>query len=164
MVKVNGLRTLENTLQELSDSYQVDFYVKRKISAPLNIWLIGFDHNSLSAKKALALIKASPQIIEAQFNHILEHRATLPNDTYIGSQWQYVNNGSNGGVVDADLDADDAWDIATGGITANGDTIVVCIIDEDWAWPGLTKSGHSAWKCSSIRIFRFQACTRAQDN
>ena len=34
-----------------------------------------------------------------------------------------------GGTVGADIDADSAWAISTGGLTALGDTIVVCVID-----------------------------------
>ncbi|MBC7775127.1 MAG: S8 family serine peptidase, partial [Phycisphaerae bacterium] len=38
-------------------------------------------------------------------------------------------NGANGGLLDADLDAEQAWDITTGGLTPAGDTIVIAVID-----------------------------------
>ncbi|HIF14621.1 MAG TPA: hypothetical protein EYQ86_04590, partial [Bacteroidetes bacterium] len=91
---------------------------------------MSFDHKKISVNKLIAELKNYRLIKEAQVNHIIKNRATLPNDTDISQQWQYVNNGSNGGVVDADLDADEAWDITTGGVTTEGDTIVVCVIDD----------------------------------
>ena len=39
------------------------------------------------------------------------------------------NTGQNGGTIDADIDAIEAWDISTGGVTPLGDTIVVAIVD-----------------------------------
>src|SRR5690606_5975802 len=44
-------------------------------------------------------------------------------------QWHWLNTGAGGGLLDADIDAEIAWDFTTGGLTANGDTIVVAIID-----------------------------------
>jgi hypothetical protein len=104
--------------------------IVKRVSKPLSIWLLSFDHKKISANKLIAELKDHRLIKEAQVNHIIKNRATLPNDTDISQQWQYVNNGSNGGVVDADLDADEAWDITTGGVTTEGDTIVVCVIDD----------------------------------
>ncbi|MBK8620828.1 MAG: S8 family peptidase [Saprospiraceae bacterium] len=63
-----------------------------------------------------------------QKNRKLEERVT-PNDPNFFQQWQYINNGV-GGVANADLDIDLAWDITTGGLTSGGDTIVICVIDE----------------------------------
>ncbi len=59
----------------------------------------------------------------AQFNHYVSERATLPNDPSIGTQWHHVNSN------DRDIDSDLAWDITTGGTTATGDEIVVCVIE-----------------------------------
>jgi len=47
-----------------------------------------------------------------------------PNDPLLPSQWSINNNGYLGGTVDADMDIDDAWAIAT------GTGIKVAIIDE----------------------------------
>jgi subtilisin family serine protease len=43
--------------------------------------------------------------------------------------WDMNNSGASGGVADADIDAPEAWDITTGGLTAAGDSIVVAVID-----------------------------------
>lgn len=47
-----------------------------------------------------------------------------PNNPLLSSQWSINNNGYLGGTVDADMDVDDAWAIAT------GTGIKVAIIDE----------------------------------
>ncbi len=47
-----------------------------------------------------------------------------PNDPLFGSQWSLLNTGITGGTKDADIDADDAWDIETG--SAN---VVVAVVD-----------------------------------
>ena len=69
-------------------------------------------------------------VMMCQLNHIIDQRVTVPNDPQYNQQWQYDNDGSNGGTVNADIDAPEAWDITTGGLTATGDTIVVCVIDD----------------------------------
>lgn len=59
----------------------------------------------------------------AQKNHRVYQRATIPDDPLFGSQWQYYQDN------DRDIDADEAWDVTTGGTTPNGDVIVVGVID-----------------------------------
>ncbi len=118
---------------------ETHFRLIRKISEPLNIWLATFDYTTIHEDEFLAHLQKQRAVDVAQFNHFTELRSTTPNDPDFALQWQYINDGSNGGVVGADIDADLAWDISTGGLTANGDTIVVCIVDggydldhEDW--------------------------------
>ncbi len=101
--------------------------VMQLVSAPMHIWLLSFDESRIDEYKFLDACWRSPFVTLAQFNHIVEDRI-VPNDPNIGSQWQWVNNGS-GGTADADVDADEAWDITTGGVTAHGDTIVVCVLE-----------------------------------
>ncbi|MDX1941395.1 MAG: S8 family serine peptidase [Saprospiraceae bacterium] len=108
----------------------INFRIKEQVSQPMNIWLVEFDFNKVGASKLLNAIRQDKSIEVAQLNHILERRSTLPNDQLINLQWQYLNVGQSGGLPGADFDIDLAWDITTGGRTASGDTIVVCVIDE----------------------------------
>ncbi len=103
--------------------------LKKKVSHHLNIWLYHFDYKRIHENRFLNELKSSKLVIEAQFNHLVKNRA-VPNDPLFSNQWQYINDGSSGGILDADIDADEAWDITTGGLTALGDTIVVCVIDD----------------------------------
>ncbi len=86
----------------------------------------------------LQRLRAVEGISAAQYNRRLQRRA-LPSDPLFPLQWS-LNSGSIGGV--ADIGAEQAWDIATGGVTALGDSIVIAVIDygfdlnhEDlWFW------------------------------
>ncbi len=106
------------------------------LSAPLNIWLLRGDLPADDEKGLLTALNRHLDVEAAQFNYVVQPRgncsplATLPNDPQFGQQWQYINTGAGGGVADADIDAELAWDITTGGLTALGDTIVVCIVDD----------------------------------
>lgn len=102
----------------------------RPVSEMMNIWLIKSDHPDEGA--FLAHLRRFPQVRFAQFNHLLEHRSTeaiIPNDPHFSKQWHLLNDGSTGGLPDADLDADEAWELSVGGVTAAGDTIVMAVID-----------------------------------
>ena len=112
---VNGKKSGITIINELSDI--------------AHIWHIGYNAQSVSDHEMLLAVKMDKNVREAQFNHYVKLRS-VPNDPQYNQQWQYDNNGSNGGTPDADIDAPEAWDITTGGITADGDTIVVAIVDD----------------------------------
>ncbi len=105
------------------------FALAERLSQNLNIWRFTYNPSFVGEQKILSLIDADPQVIHAQFNHFIKFRSTIPNDPLFDNQWQYINTGTMGGVADADLDMELAWGITTGGVTALGDTIVVCVID-----------------------------------
>lgn len=96
---------------------------------PMNIWLMRFNHNRINEYELKAYVHELPQVQAAQFNHVTSLRE-VPNDPAFDQQWQYINTGQDGGVEGADIDMDLAWDTTTGGVTAEGDTIVVCIVDD----------------------------------
>lgn len=105
------------------------FRIRRQLNGAMNIWLCSFDHSRIDEYDFLQRLREHPMVANAQFNHYLELRSTIPNDPDFAKQWQYLNTGQNGGPPGADLDMDLAWDITTGGLTVTGDTIVVCVID-----------------------------------
>src|SRR5690606_32168659 len=95
---------------------------------PMNIYKITLNTETSDEASFLRKLKADREVSIAQFNHYVYPRSTIPNDPSFSSQWHHVNDGSNG-LADADIDSDLAWDITTGGVTALGDTIVVCVIE-----------------------------------
>ena len=103
--------------------------IQRELSAPMRIWLLSFDFASIHEVHFLNEINRQPQVQVAQFNHLIEMRDTVPDDPAFGQQWQWVNTGQSGGTPDADVDADEAWGITTGGLTATGQEIVVCVVE-----------------------------------
>src|SRR5436853_3295746 len=103
------------------------FNIERRVSVSPNTYLL---HSSMADGDAsLEMLKKAGGILLAQKNHETELRAVVPNDTMFASQWNMNNTGQTGGTPDADIDAPEAWAITTGGLTAQGDTIVVAVID-----------------------------------
>ncbi|WP_298319033.1 S8 family peptidase [uncultured Aquimarina sp.] len=94
------------------------------VSKSLNIWKYSFDSNSVKMEDVLKSVSRNKNTLIVQVNHIIEKRATMPDDTRYDRQWQYFQEN------DKDIDADEAWDITTGGTTANGHEIVVAVIDD----------------------------------
>lgn len=105
-----------------------DLKVERLLSPSMHIYLFDFNASAISQERMLSAVRNNPLVKIAQFNHTLQERA-IPNDTQFGVMWDMNNTGQSGGTADADIDAVEAWDITTGGLTAQGDTIVVAVID-----------------------------------
>ena len=103
---------------------------KELLSQPMQIVSLTYDFTTINEYEFLEYIRKDEQVEIAQFNHFLKLRSTTPNDPFFDQQWQYINTGQSGGTPGADYDIDLAWDLTTGGVTATGDTIVVCVIDD----------------------------------
>ncbi|MGB0424451.1 MAG: S8 family serine peptidase, partial [Flavobacteriales bacterium] len=101
----------------------IDFKQEQKLSSLSNIYLFSFNE-LINDEKMIEMVRVHSSVALVQFNHIVEDRSTLPNDTEISSQWHHQNND------DADVDTDLAWDTTTGGTTILGDEIVVCVIED----------------------------------
>jgi hypothetical protein len=91
--------------------------VVREVSAPMRAWLLHFDASLQPQEVMLRAVRGHRSVQLAQNNHLIEER-TVPDDAQYGQQWHHQNINSEG-----------AWEISTGGVTATGDTIVVCIIE-----------------------------------
>ncbi len=91
--------------------------VVEELSAPMRIWHLHYDNASLPEPVVLRAVQAHPATQLAQLNHIVKDRV-VPNDPDYTDQWHHQNIGSEA-----------AWDLTTGGLTALGDSIVVCIIE-----------------------------------
>jgi hypothetical protein len=104
--------------------------VERNLSRRMNIWQLRFDAASVNEARLLSMMREERDVIAVQFNHYVELRNT-PDDPLFGQQWNLHNIGQvGGGTPGADIRATNAWDLATGGVTAGGDTIVIAVIDQ----------------------------------
>ncbi len=103
------------------------------VAEAMNIWLLAVDPPEVPEMELLQWLNAQPEVLVAQYNHRLEHRGEAPvitpDDPLYSSQWHHRNTGTGGGLAGADLASEQAWDIATGGLTPHGDTIVIAIVD-----------------------------------
>lgn len=120
---------LADALDDQSGRYRSPIRVEKTLSKRMGIFLVTFDHSRVHERKLLDDLRHDRRILVAQYDHIPAMRA-IPNDSQFFNQWHWVNNGQTGGITDADTDAERAWDIGTGGVTARGDTIVVAIVDD----------------------------------
>jgi serine protease len=71
---------------------------------------------------ALAAYRNDPNVLFAEPDYRVSLNL-LPDDSDFGNLWGLNNDGNNGGTVDADIDAPEAWDVTTG----SHDTIVAVI-------------------------------------
>ena len=99
------------------------------LSKRMNIWLLqtvdGQAHTQLLDK-----LRSNKQVKLAQHNHSIEQRSLVPNDPYFNVQWDMMNDGTmTAAIAGADIQATDAWAINHDNVTANGDTVVIAIID-----------------------------------
>jgi hypothetical protein len=123
------LKAGEN-VNKLSNSFGImGLAVKEPVVEYMNIWLFKFDDNRVNGQTVLNEVKKHSSVSVAQFNHYVTDRSLTPNDTRFAEQWSLNNTGQSGGTVDADIDAIEAWDLTTSGLTAAGDTIVAAVID-----------------------------------
>lgn len=94
-----------------------------------NIWLLKFEaDDTIVANQLISDLNYHPKIQHIQINHQIQYRSP-PNDPLINEQWQYRNQGKSNNLLDADIDAIEAWNITTGGKTLDGQEIVVAVID-----------------------------------
>jgi hypothetical protein len=109
------------------------------------IYHLHYNTEGMDQARVLNYVKRLDGVREAQFNHYIESRA-VPTDPQFGSQWHHVDASDN------DIDSDLAWNTTTGGNTANGFSIVACVVEPSgltWGHPDLignhwTNSGEVA--------------------
>jgi len=105
----------------LLNGMNTDLTHVRELSPLAGIHLLAFGEG-VDGDQLLGALRSHPDVVAAQFNHYVEDRAT-PNDPQFGSQWHHIDGSDN------DIDSDLAWDLTTGGTTANGDRIVVAVLE-----------------------------------
>ena len=106
-----------------------NYYVVEKLLVRrLNIISIKLKNNQISLVDAIKEFRNNP-FVDKAIPDTKVSRRDMPDDTQFDQQWALHNVGQSGGTEDADIDAPEAWDIATGGVTPLGDTIVVAIVD-----------------------------------
>lgn len=112
------------TITDLAnDTNDITIISSKLISSPLNIYKLHVDVSIKNEKQLISEFYRNPSTLIAQLNHLTTSRATTPDDPLFEQQWQYFQEN------DRDIDADEAWDVTTGGSTLNGDIIVAGVID-----------------------------------
>lgn len=78
----------------------------------------------VSVFQAAAMYKQNPDVIDASPNYYRTALQNFPDDEFFEYQWNLNNMGQTGGTVGADINAPEAWSLATG-----SQTVVIAIVD-----------------------------------
>ncbi|MFH1851898.1 MAG: S8 family serine peptidase [Candidatus Neomarinimicrobiota bacterium] len=97
---------------------QTKYTVGRALAPRMRIHEVRLAAGNRDIQAALDELRRNPAVEMVQLDHRLTRRETIPNDTQFGSQWNM-----------SFIDATQAWDLTTGGVTPLGDTIVVAVVD-----------------------------------
>ncbi|MFZ4545001.1 MAG: S8 family serine peptidase [Saprospiraceae bacterium] len=84
----------------------------------LGFYRLYFNAAAHNEHNLLEQISGMKSVGLAQFNHIVSPRSLSPNDTHWDKQWDLRK-----------IWVDQVWDRTTGGLSANGDTIVVAVVE-----------------------------------
>lgn len=108
---------------EMLRNQNFQFINAQQISRVLNIWKLEVNTDQLTEKQIINEFYKNSKVIDAQLNHKGGFR-NEPNDPMYDQQWQYYQSN------DKDIDADEAWEVTTGGLNTDGDEIVVAVVDD----------------------------------
>ena len=101
----------------------------------VSLWRF-YETRGLSFEQTLRILRSDPAVEWAEPN-FPRYPQRVPNDTWFPSQWHLLNTGQNGGTPGADIQAESAWDITTG-----GSQVVVAVMDTgiDYNHPDLSSN------------------------
>ncbi|MHC4658422.1 MAG: S8 family serine peptidase [Planctomycetota bacterium] len=120
--KANGSRlTVAEKNQILSSLGGGSIKRSFKIVPGLSVVELG---EGITVEEALRTFNDADGILYAEPDYEVKALSTIPDDTRFDELWGMHNTGQTGGTMDADIDAPEAWDIATGNAE-----IVVAVID-----------------------------------
>jgi len=86
-------------------------------------------NRSETVGSAISRLESLPGIASVEPDYLLQGAAVFPNDPRFSSQYALNNIGQTGGVVDADIDAPEAWSSSTG-----SHSVVVAVVDGAMAY------------------------------
>ena len=110
---------LSTALREINRSNGTNLSLKETVAKSWNIHLLQFSETQDNSASILVMLNRSPLVQGAQWNHAVEDRSVEPNDT----DWWRQGDMSL-------INAPEVWETSTGGVTLNGDTIVVAVLEK----------------------------------
>jgi hypothetical protein len=134
LIQLQGDEILSNVLQAVNTAFpEAALRIKKEIAPDWRMYALYFDEQAVSAERMLDVLRQNPAIASAQLNHRVPDRDTEPNDP----DWWRQSDMTLIGTPKA-------WDLTTGGLSANGDTIVVAVLEKGalMTHPDLVDSRH----------------------
>ncbi|MGB3726535.1 MAG: S8 family serine peptidase [Glaciecola sp.] len=119
--KFDKMRARSSVGARISDANRDE--IDDRFSNLLNGRIANLKLRGKSVKEAMTLLGKNPAVQYVEPNYKWS-KALIPGDPQFGDLWGLNNTGQSGGVVDADIDAVEAWDITTG-----SDQVVIGVID-----------------------------------
>lgn len=121
IVRFDSEAAIADVLEDLGNALDAPVSLKRMLSPRLHIALLGFDPGRVNAPLIMDALLKRREVVAAQWSYPLEFRGLTPNDPLYDQQWTLERIG-----------LPEVWEITTGGLTANGDTIVIAILDSGY--------------------------------
>ncbi len=131
----SGVR-LETALSELNRNAPGTFSLKKDLAKGWGMYLLQFEENQDNSTSMLSLVRRMPSIQAAQWNSKVQERSVEPNDP----EWWRQGDMTL-------INAPEVWETSTGGITLNGDTVVVAVLEKGalLTHPDLAPNRHWNW-------------------
>ncbi len=115
LISLNGSYNQNHLLEILN----LKFYKAEPLNKEKTLYGLYYNNTFENNEKALEFVSKLKQVLIAQYNFPIEMRSTIANDPRRGSQWHLDK-----------INAPKTWDLSRGGVTRNGDSIVIAVIDE----------------------------------
>lgn len=78
----------------------------------------------MSVSEGVSIFMNNPEVLAASPNYLRTATATVPDDEFFSFLWGMNNTGQAGGMIDADIDAPEAWDLTFG-----DSNVIIAIVD-----------------------------------
>ena len=107
------------------DGYQstnrqaVHFTIKRQVSKLLNLYSIDYSGVRAEGDRLIQQLQRDRQVVSIGYDTPLTYRNTTPNDEFFDGQWNLER-----------IQLPQVWQETTGGLTANGDQIVLAVLEK----------------------------------
>jgi hypothetical protein len=111
--------SLQTVLANASRSAGESVALQKQLAPEWGIYLLEFDEWNGNGAKVLAALSQTPGVRSAQWNHYVSERSVEPDDAEWWRQGDMVL-----------INAPTLWEATTGGLTPNGDTIVVAVLEK----------------------------------
>lgn len=112
-------KNLQTALAEINRNTDGSFSLKKNVAQSWGMYLLQFTENQENSEAVLEMVRRMPSVLAAQWNHKVEDRNVEPNDT----EWWRQGDMTM-------INAPEVWETSTGGLTPNGDTIVVAVLEK----------------------------------
>lgn len=110
---------IQDLIKSFNQREGAGYTLKGTLSDDWHMYLIGFNETEANSNAALERWQRARGVHAAQWNYKVNERSLEPNDTDWWRQGDMVL-----------INAPEVWDASTGGVTPNGDTIVVAVLEK----------------------------------